>query len=345
MPLRLGLPAPWFTAPTPSNPEFVFDSAAGRYVLMLFLPGEAEARTAALRALAARQSLFDDRKACAFVVAPDAGLEGARDLRGLRWLLDRDGAIAARFGGAPHWLLLDPTLRVMASEPIEAAAAMLDRIAALPPPGEHAGGPVTAPVLIAPRIFEPELCAALIGLHEADGGAFAGVSSDGGERTIPAMAPRERRRDIVLTDPELLEAVTVRLERRLFPLIKLGFGFEVTRVERHLVSCYDAAADDAVFDARRDNTTPGTAHRRFACSLNLNAEFEGGDLRLPEFGPATYRAPPGGAVVHSCALMGEATRVTSGRRYALLSYFYDEDAAKVREAYEARMAATGPAAA
>lgn len=336
MPLRPGLPAPWFTAPTPSNPEFVFDSAAGRYVLMLFLPGEAEARTAALRALAARQSLFDDRKACAFVVTPDAGVEGARDVRGLRWLLDDDGATAARFGGAPHWLLLDPTLRVIAAEPIEAAAVMFDRIAALPPPGEHAGGPVTAPVLIAPRIFEPELCEALIGLHEADGG----------ERTIAVMEPRERRRDIVLTDPELLEAVTVRLQRRLFPLIKLGFGFEVTRVEHHMVSCYAAADDDgALFHAHRDSATPGTAHRRFACSLNLNANFEGGDLRLPEFGPAAYRAPPGGAVVHSCALMREATPVTSGRRYALLSFFYDEDAAKVREAYEARAAATGPAAA
>jgi hypothetical protein len=28
MPLKLGEPAPWFTAPTPSNPEFVFDTAA-----------------------------------------------------------------------------------------------------------------------------------------------------------------------------------------------------------------------------------------------------------------------------------------------------------------------------
>ena len=36
LPLILGEAAPWFTAPTPSNPQFVFDTAAGRYVLMLF---------------------------------------------------------------------------------------------------------------------------------------------------------------------------------------------------------------------------------------------------------------------------------------------------------------------
>ena len=38
MPLQPGEPAPWFTAPTPSNPEYVFDTAAGRYVLLVFLP-------------------------------------------------------------------------------------------------------------------------------------------------------------------------------------------------------------------------------------------------------------------------------------------------------------------
>ena len=92
-------------------------------------------------------------------------------------------------------------------------------------------------------------------------------------------------------------------------------------------SCYDAV-DEAVFHAHRDSTTFGTAHRRFACSINLNGGFEGGDLRFPEYGPATYRPPLGGAVVFSCALMHEATRVTAGRRYAFLPFFYDEAGAR-----------------
>ena len=41
MPLYIGDPAPWFTAPTPSNPEFMFDTVAGRYVLLLFVPLQA----------------------------------------------------------------------------------------------------------------------------------------------------------------------------------------------------------------------------------------------------------------------------------------------------------------
>ena len=99
-----------------------------------------------------------------------------------------------------------------------------------------------------------------------------------------------------------------------------------------MVSCYDAA-DGAVFHPHRDSTTQGTAHRKFACSINLNAGFEGGDLRFAEYGRKTYRPPPGGAVVFSCAMLHEATRVTAGRRYAFLPFFYDEAGAEVLAAY------------
>jgi predicted 2-oxoglutarate/Fe(II)-dependent dioxygenase YbiX len=344
MPLSPGQPAPWFTAPTPSNPEFVFDSAAGRYVLLLFLPTEPAERVKALRALAANQALFDDARAAAFVVVsgpPSMG--GLKDLRGLRWILDHNGGVGRQFAAdAPHWLLLDPTLRVLAAEDMSQTEALFQRVRGLPAPGEHAGAPIHAPVLIAPRIFEPELCQRLIDLHQADGGAFTGVMRDAGERTVMVMDELKVRRDIVVRDPALQSAIRERLEQRLFPLIERAFAFSVTRIERYLVSCYDAD-DRAVFHPHRDNTTFGTAHRKFACSLNLNDEFEGGDLRFAEFGPATYRAPAGGAVVFACGLMHEATRLTSGRRYAFLPFFYDEAGQATLDAYNARVA-TGSAA-
>jgi hypothetical protein len=344
MSLSFGQPAPWFIAPTPSNPQFVFDSAAGRYVLVLLLPTEGEAMGAAMRALAAHQHLFDDIQATAFVIVrhPDS-VQGARDVVGLRWVSDRRGAITDRYGPDPQWLLLDPTLRLMAKAPLAEADAMFRRITALPPPAAHAGVPIHAPVLIAPRIFEPELCAALIDLHRARGdGQFTGVMRDAGDRTVAVMDELKKRRDILVEDPELQAAVRERLERRLFPLIKQSFEFQVTEIERHLVSCYDAA-DGGVFHAHRDNTTQGTAHRRFACSLNLSDDFEGGDLRFLEYGLKTYRPPLGGAVVFSCALMHEALPVTRGRRYAYLPFFYDERGAVQLAAYEARIAAASAA--
>lgn len=339
MPLSTGQTAPWFTAWTPSNPEFAFDTVAGRYVLMLFLPADPEARVVAVRALAAHQRLFDEVRACALVVFGDPAMRtGLRDVRGLRWMFDPQGHITRAYGDEAHWLLLDPTLRVMATAPIEAAVEMLARVAALPPPADHAGVPLHAPVLTLSNIFEPALCEALIALHVADGGAFTGVMRDAGDRTVAVMDPLKSRRDIWIQDPELQAAVTERLERRLYPMMARGLGFRPTRIERFLVSCYDAA-DGGVFHPHRDNTTQGTAHRRFACSINLNAGYDGGDLRFAEYGPATYRPPAGGCVVFSCAMLHEATPVTAGRRYAFLPFLYDETGEAVLQAYRARIAA------
>ena len=144
----------------------------------------------------------------------------------------------------------------------------------------------------------------------------------------------KRRKDFFFSDqPEyanLRDQVHARFIRRLIPEIEKAFQFRVTRMERYLVSCYDGT-EAGFFSPHRDNNTKGTAHRRFACTLNLNAEeYEGGDLRFPEFGSRTWRAPTGGAVIFSCALLHEATPVTRGARYAFLPFFYDETTAQTR---------------
>lgn len=84
-------------------------------------------------------------------------------------------------------------------------------------------------------------------------------------------------------------------------------------MERYIVACY-AAEDGGHFNAHRDNTTKGTAHRRFAVSISLNSDFEGGEIVFPEYGPKGYKPPPGGAVVFSCSLLHAVTKVTRGRR-------------------------------
>ena len=95
MPLSPGDPAPWFTAATPSNPQFVFDTVAGRYVLLVFLPVEPNMRGVALRGIAKRQAQLREAGIAVFAVVRDAQTwEGARDLPGLQWFNDLSGRLS-----------------------------------------------------------------------------------------------------------------------------------------------------------------------------------------------------------------------------------------------------------
>jgi len=80
-----------------------------------------------------------------------------------------------------------------------------------------------------------------------------------------------------------------------------------------------------------DNTVRFTYAAPATLFLTAPEEYEGGDLCFPEFGPQTYRAPTGGAVVFSCSLLHEARPVTKGRRYAFLPFLYDDAGAGLRE--------------
>ncbi len=335
MALMYGDPAPNFATAGVSNPRYVFDAAAGRYLLLAIVPaGPAVAR--ALAAIERQRAAFNDAHASAFVVivGKDKGRRKRDDsLPGLRYLFDEDGAVAALYDatGAERWCLVDPALHVMAIVGADQAAALVDRTSTLPPPGRHGGPEGSAPVLLTPRIFEPAFCERLISLYRQIGGEPSGFMREvDGVTTLMTDDGHKRRSDVIIEDETLQKQAVARLNRRLLPQIQKVFNFKATRIERYLVARYDAETG-GFFRPHRDNTTRGTAHRRFAVSINLNADYGGGDLRFPEFGPRTYRPPPGGAVVFSCSILHEATEVTRGERFAFLPFLYDEAAAQIRE--------------
>ncbi len=339
MPLTIGDPAPWFTADTPDNPEFAISTLAGRFVLFGFVPDQPR-YLAALGALQAARALFDDTHLCAFLVVRDAVTvaQAANNLPGLRIVRDRLGEVTRLYGmigsdGAEpgRWLLLDPNLRVAADAALAETAPFFAFLSRLPWPDDHAGVPQHAPVLIVPRVFEPRMCQRLIDAYAASGGELSGVMRQQGDMTRAVVDDFKRRRDATITDERFRAELRARLARRLAPEIRKAFQFEATRVERYIVACYEAETG-GYFRPHRDNTTKATVHRRFAASINLNAgDYDGGELRFPEYGSQTYRPPTGGAVVFSCSLLHEATPVTRGRRYAFLPFFYDEDGERVRQ--------------
>jgi hypothetical protein len=133
------------------------------------------------------------------------------------------------------------------------------------------------------------------------------------------------------------EVIRPFIVERVIPEIRKAFNYTVTRREDFRIAGYDSTRG-GYFRPHRDNTTAATAHRRFAMSLLLNDDYQGGYLRFPEFGPHRYRPPAGSAVVFSCSLLHEATDVTAGRRFVLLSFFYGEAEAKLREQYNQKAA-------
>ena len=350
VPLNVGEPAPWFRGRTSSNDRFAFHTAAGRYVVLCLFGSAADPlATDVLSRLLTQRDRFDDKHAAFFGVSVDADderLQRVADMRpGMRYFWDADRSISALYGAlaedgsyAPHTYILDPSLRVLLALPMKQPAQehvaslrnLLDHLRPLPAP--HRARP-QAPVLVLPRVFEPGLCKALIEHYEARGGQDSGFMRDEGGKTVLIVDHKhKRRRDSGVVDDHLIRACRVRVHARLVPEVHKAFQFEATRMERYIVSCYDAA-ESGHFNPHRDNTTLGTAHRRFAVSLFLNTgDYEGGLLRFPEYGNALYSAPLGGAVVFSCSLLHEATTVTKGRRYMFVPFLHDEAAQRVREA-------------
>lgn len=331
---------------------------------------------AAIEAAHSRPDIFDDDRACFFGVSNDPEDEAtgrvANRIPGYRHFWDFDLSVARLYGvvarhatnGAGQvalarlWVVIDPTMRVLAVIPFRTDRTDLVKVMALletlPPPERHTGIEIMAPVLFLPRVFEPDLCRHLIGLYEAQGGQESGFMREVGGRTVGLTDPAfKRRKDYDIEDRDLIAALQARFVRRVVPEIAKIHQFKVTRMERYIVSCY-AAEDGGHFSAHRDNTTKGTAHRRFAVSVNLNDDFEGGEVSFPEYGRRGFKAPPGGAVVFSCSLLHRVSRVTRGRRYAFLPFLYDDVAARQREenarylgekgsAYRSGNATDGPA--
>jgi len=233
--------------------------------------------------------------------------------------------------------VLDERLRIVASIPFsndveKHVAATVQAVTALPRPNPATVADVPAPVLIVPRIFEPELCRLLISYYDEHGGAESGFMRQVDGKTVTVHDyGHKRRRDQEIADEKIRKSCMFRIHDRLIPEIHKAFQFRATRIERYIVACYESSTSGH-FHAHRDNTTKGTAHRRFAVSINLNSgEYEGGMLRFPEFGQQLYSPPAGGAVVFSCSLLHEATSVTSDVRYAFLPFLYDDKAARIRQ--------------
>jgi len=247
-------------------------------------------------------------------------------------LSDEDGqmhrAAGMDRGPAPRTFFFDSLLRLereisIGSGATIAGAALAHaqaRFAAHPPRAVA----LQAPALLVPNVIDPGHCRRLMALWERSARLDNAVSS--ASEKIRANARSKIRSDAYLMLGTLeCDGLLAVLRRRLLPEVAKAFNFTPTRTEHFRIGCYDAA-QGGFFAPHRDDTQEITAHRRFALTLNLNTgDYEGGHLRLPEYGPQLYAPAAGGAVVFSCSVLHTVTPVTKGRRFAVIGFFWDED--------------------
>jgi predicted 2-oxoglutarate/Fe(II)-dependent dioxygenase YbiX len=338
LPLGYGEPLANIEAASNRNPRFALASLAGRHLLLCVISDlDAPAARDAIGLVAANQFSEASNFCAVFAGSFAANHPLVASIARSKLIFADDAAMSrARLHdtAAPEgrWILLDPGLRAMAFWPLANGADALHALRAAPATDAHAGVPLHAPVLIVPRVFEPDFCATLMQYYERQGGEPSGITLQNAQgQTYVHLDPAfKRRMDCTIEDETVRDAARQRIFARLAPEIEKTLMWRPTRIERYLVARYDNA-DSAFFRPHRDNTTGGTAHRKFAVTINLNDGYEGGDLRFPEFGSRTYRAPVGGAIVFGCGLLHEVTRMTQGSRFAFLPFLYDEDGARVRE--------------
>ncbi|HSJ43901.1 MAG TPA: 2OG-Fe(II) oxygenase [Euzebyales bacterium] len=245
---------------------------------------------------------------------------------------DPDGMVHAAYGldadDDPAVVVLDANVRVAAAHVHRDPETTVSRVASVVAEVTIAGEGSTirrhAPVLLIPHALDLALCTRLIELWASSDTAETGVEATaGGARGEATDRSRKRRRDHTVTDPGLLRTLSSHVGRRVMPELRKAFAYEAKRFEGFKIGCY-LAEDRGFFTAHRDNISPTTAHRKFALTLNLNDDYEGGELRFPEYGPDRYRPAAGEALVFSGAHLHEVLPVSRGRRFVLLSFLFGD---------------------
>jgi predicted 2-oxoglutarate/Fe(II)-dependent dioxygenase YbiX len=318
--------------------QLAFDPFPGRAIALAFLGSAANpapAAEAALASLSVDRRLVDEGMAAFFAVARESGAGPEIALKArfpsIVFLWDGEG-MARAFGADQCWVILDPMLRVVDVAPLDQADRAIGVLKRLSRPTPAPTPCPPAPILTLSHVFEPELCAHLITRFDEDGGKDTGFMQDQGGRSVETLDSEwKRRRDFHLADPRLIANLRARVARRICPEVRKAFQMRATRIERNLVARYDAETGGH-FGPHRDDTGIAIAHRRFAVSINLNADFEGGEISFLEYSAQTSKAAPGTAVVFSASILHQVSRVTRGQRYVFLTFLFDEDAERLRQA-------------
>lgn len=322
------------------------DHLSGHYLLLVFLSDpHSEQTIPLLRSLADLEAQFDAANATAIAISASSDATCNKELKraaGFPWPVacDSTGAIFASYGlhkendQAARLVLVTPYRQIRtwfdlqkdASSTLKTIMDVLENTQAAE---ELRWGPPHAPILVVPNVLSTEECGKLVESVETDTPFMVRPPRPGeiaGNYRIPIYEhDRQDRVDLIIKDENTLAFLDERIFGRVTPMIKKAFAFDVTRREDLHIARYVGKREGFMM-GHRDNTSPATAYRRFALSMSLNDDYEGGGIAFKEFSPKGYRVPAGTAMVFSSSLLHEVQETTSGVRYNLISHLFNEEA-------------------
>ncbi len=120
---------------------------------------------------------------------------------------------------------------------------------------------------------------------------------------------------------ELEKMIDNKLSRSLFPEIKKIFYFDVEYRELYKICSYNSETNGR-FAAHRDTPYPHQ-HRKFALSLLLNDDYEGGELFLQEYN-IQIKPKANTAIVFPGICSHQVNSIISGSRKTIITFFCTE---------------------
>ncbi len=325
------------------------DYVSGGYLVLVFVPDlTGEPAASELRAFEQRAASFEAANAKVVIITAQSNARANREAKrrlGISFpvLGDPGGFAFAAYGLHKRGMVVTPTqMRSVVISPYRQIRRYWD----IEMKNQHAENAETLikqaklaeetswaaphpPVLITPQVFSSEECVDLISAFKTNGALQIlppkPTTNPDGVKIPVYEYDRQDRIDHLITDPKLLAFIDERLKQRVYPAIRRAFAFAVTRRENLQIARY-AGARSGVEIGHRDNVSAMT-HRRFALSVSLNDDYEGGSIAFREYSDKGYRLPAGTALIFSSSLLHEVAETTQGVRYNLLSHFYNDASA------------------
>ena len=169
--------------------------------------------------------------------------------------------------------------------------------------------PKNIPYLLIDDVFSPELLEKVLKYYD-----------NNSNRHTPHYTETKNRLHIH-PDKELEIEIDNKLSRSVFPEIRKIFYFDVHYRESYKICCYDAETGGR-FHPHRDTPAP-YQHRRYAMSLFLNDDYEGGDFELPEY---NFKIKPkaNSALIFPGISSHKVNQVTKGCRRVIITFYCSE---------------------